>query len=309
MNEQQVILLMPNATEIIIDVSLVRRLITSQFPRWADLTIKPVEPGGWDNRTFLLGENMSVRLPSAVQYTANVEKEQHWLPKLAPLLPLQISAPLAMGKPGEGYPWHWSVYKWLDGNTAAIERIDNLPQFATQLGEFLAALQRIDAAGGPLAGAHNFYRGGLLSTYEAETRNAIRILSDKIDADAVTAVWNTALASTWHETPVWVHGDVAFDNLLIVNGKLSAVIDFGGINVGDPACDLVIAWTLFRGESRDAFRAALALDNDTWARARGWALWKALIICALLPGINPLRVEESWQTIDEVLADHKESLN
>lgn len=195
--------------------------------------------------------------------------------------------------------------KWLEGETAIIERINSLPRFATKLGEFLAALQRIDATGGPLAGTHNFYRGEPLATYDTDTRQAIEILGNKIDVDAVTAVWNTALASTWQRTPVWVHGDVAFDNLLVVNGELSAVIDFGVMGIGDPACDLVIAWTFFKGESRDAFRAALPLDNDTWARARGWALWKALIICAPLPGINPLRVEESWRTIEAVLNDHK----
>ena len=296
---------MPHTDELQIDTSLVQRLIAGQFPQWAELPIKKVEPGGWDNRTFNLGDHMSVRIPSAEKYAEKVEKEQYWLLKLAPLLPLQIPSPLAIGEPAEGYPWQWSIYKWLDGEIASQECIHSLLQFATNLGEFLVALQKIDAAGGPLAGAHNFYRGGNLATYDAEARRAVEILGNKIDVKAVTEVWNAALASTWQSAPVWVHGDVAFDNLLVVNGELSAVIDFGGMGVGDPACDLVIAWTLFKGESRDAFRAAIPLDNDTWARARGWALWKALIICAPLPGINPLRVEESWRMINEVLADHK----
>jgi aminoglycoside phosphotransferase (APT) family kinase protein len=294
---------MKNTSKIQIDIALVHRLITEQFPQWAELPIKPVELSGWDNRTFHLGEHMSVRLPSAADYAKKVEQEQRWLPKLAPLLPLQIPVPLAMGEPSAGYPWQWSIYKWLDGKTASIDRINNLCQFATTLGDFLCALQKIDTNGGPLAGAHNFYRGGLLTTYDAEARQAIKTLGDDIDVDAVTTVWNEALASTWPSAPVWVHGDVAIGNLLVVNGHLNAIIDFGCMGVGDPACDLVLAWTFFKGDSRDAFRAAIPLDNDTWARGRGWALWKALITCAA-PGTDPIKATESWRVIDEVLADH-----
>jgi aminoglycoside phosphotransferase (APT) family kinase protein len=151
---------MTHTNKMHINIPLVRRLIATQFPQWADLAIKPVEFGGWDNRTFHLGEHMSVRLPSAAEYASKVEKEQYWLLKLAPFLPLPIPVPLAQGKPAEGYPWDWSVYRWLDGETASLERIDDLSQFAVSLGEFLTALQRIDASTGPAVGAHNFYRGG-----------------------------------------------------------------------------------------------------------------------------------------------------
>jgi len=295
----------PSTDKIHIDVSLVRRLIATQFPQWGDLPIKPVKFGGWDNRTFHLGEQMLVRLPSAACYSPQVEKEHLWLPKLAPLLPLPIPVPLAMGKPAEGYPWHWSIYRWLDGETASIERIADLREFATALAEFLVALQRIDTTGGPMAGPHNFYRGGPLATYDAETRKAIVILGDKIDADLATTAWNAALASTWQGSPVWVHGDIGISNLLVEKGELNAVIDFGSLGVGDPACDLVIAWEWLKGESRDAFHAALPLDNATWTRGRGWALWKALIVYAHLPGTNPLEIENSKRILDEVLADHK----
>jgi aminoglycoside phosphotransferase (APT) family kinase protein len=296
---------MQNTDIVSIDVSLVQRLIAEQFPEWADLPVKPVEFSGWDNRTFHLGEHMTVRLPSDEEYSQQVEKEQFWLPKLAPQLPLPIPTPLAMGKPGEGYPCHWSIYSWIDGNTASIERIVALRQFATALAEFLVALQRCDATGGPLAGPHNFYRGGDLATYDAETRQAISILGNKIDADIVTEVWNTALASTWSRSPVWVHGDVAIGNLLVHKGQLSAVIDFGQLCIGDPACDLAIAWTFFIEESRDAFRAAIPLDSATWERARGWTLWKALIVYAGLPGTNLLEAEKSKLIIDEILEDHR----
>jgi aminoglycoside phosphotransferase (APT) family kinase protein len=296
---------MPNIDMVRINVALVRQLIATQFPEWADLPIKPVEYSGWDNRTFHLGEHMTVRLPSSADYSKQVEMEQYWLPKLAPKLPLPIPTPLAMGKSSEEYPWHWSIYNWLDGNTASIDRINNLGQFATALAEFLVALQHCDATGGPIAGAHNFYRGGNLTIYDAETRQAIAILGDKIDVDTVTELWNEALVSTWTSPPVWVHGDIAIGNLLVKNGQLSAIIDFGQLCIGDPACDLVIAWTFFDEESRDIFRTAIPLDSATWARSRGWALWKALIVCAGLPGTNPLEVEKSKRIIDKVLADYR----
>jgi len=294
----------PSPDEVHIDTALVRRLIAAQFPQWADLPIRPVEVGGVDNRTFHLGPRMTVRLPSAARYTLQVEKEHRWLPKLAPLLPLPIPVPLAKGAPAEGYPWQWSVYRWLEGETATIERIADLGEFATTLAEFLIALRRIDPTGGPPPGQHNFFRGGPLTVYEAETRQALAALDGKIDTGAASAVWEAALAATWHGPPVWFHGDVAAGNLLLGDGRLSAVIDFGTSGVGDPSCDLAIAWTLFEGTSRDAFRAALQLDDATWARGRGWTLWKALITLAEHVDTDPLEAERARHVIYEVLADH-----
>jgi aminoglycoside phosphotransferase (APT) family kinase protein len=271
-----------------IDAALVRQLIAAQFPQWAQLPITPVEPNGWDNRTFRLGAAMSVRLPSAPGYVAQVAKEQRWLPRLAAQLPLPIPVPLAQGQPSAAYPWPWSVYRWLDGETAYAAPIADLPAFAADVARFLRALQRIDATDGPLAGEHSFYRGGPLTVYDAETRAAIAALAGKIDTQAAAALWETALAATFGGPPVWVHGDVAAGNLLVQGGRLAAVIDFGCCAVGDPACDLVLAWTFLDAESRAAFRATLGADDATWARARGWALWKALI---LLAGANTNAVE------------------
>jgi aminoglycoside phosphotransferase (APT) family kinase protein len=257
------------ATQVDIQPSLIRALIAAQFPHWAQLPIEAVASGGWDNRTFHLGHEMIVRLPSAVRYAAQVEKEQRWLPKLAPLLPLPVPVPLAKGVPGQGYPWHWSIYRWLEGEVASSVRCADLRQFAITLAEFLRALQRIDSAGGPAPGPHNFYRGGSLEIYDAQTREAIRDLAGTIDRRAVTAVWDEALRTRWRGRPVWVHGDVSAGNLLVTGGRLNAVIDFGSSGVGDPACDLTIAWTFFSGESREAFRNALSLNKDTWSRGRG----------------------------------------
>jgi len=288
-----------------ISTALVEQLISEQFPQWADLPIRPVEFGGWDNRTFHLGDDMNVRLPSAAHYALQVEKEQHWLPRLAPYLPLRIPAPLAIGRPGRGYPWHWSVYRWLPGETATHAPIADLGSFATTLGEFLTALQRIDARSGPPPGQHNFFRGGPLAVYDHETRRALEALEGRIDVATARVVWELALGSAWNNAPVWFHGDVASGNLLVENGQLSAVIDFGTSGVGDPACDLSISWTMFDETSRAAFRDALPLDEETWARGRGWTLWKALIVAAEMPGTDRREIEKSRRVIDAVLSDHR----
>lgn len=174
---------MSHVDTVFIDVSLVRELIAMQFPKWKDLPITPVKSSGWDNSTFHLGDHISIRLPCAESYAAQVEKEHKWLPILAPLLPVQIPAPIAMGNATKRYPWPWSIYHWLEGDTASKERIKDLPQFAIALAEFLVALQRCDASGGPAAGAQNFYRGGLLAIYDEQTRQAITILGNEIDTE------------------------------------------------------------------------------------------------------------------------------
>lgn len=289
----------------LIDASLVHYLVANQFPQWKDLPVKSVAHGGWDNRTFHLGNDMLVRMPSGAEYAPKVAKEQYWLPKLAPQLPLPIPVPLAMGMPAEGYPYHWSIYRWLDGESAAVGHINNLSDFATDLAQFLIALQQIDTSGGPTPGPDTTSRGGPLKIYDGETQQALDILKDKIDIDAATEIWQAALATTWQRPPVWVHGDVSADNLLVKDGKLSAVIDFGGLVVGDPACDLAIAWTFFEGESREVFRKAIALDTGTWARGRGWALWKALIVAAGLTETNAAVNAECWNVIDIIINEHK----
>lgn len=300
---------MPDSDKILIDALLVRRLIAKQFPQWVDLSIKPVAVGGWDNRTFHLGDQMLVRMPSAEEYAMKVEKEQLWLPRLAPLLPLSIPTPLAMGEPGEGYPWRWSIYRWIEGETAAFTHIADLNDFAIHLAKFLIALQRIDTTDGPLPGPGNFSYIGGLAVYDDETRRAIAILKNKIDSVVATQIWERALETTWKRAPVWVHGDISAGNLLVQKGKLSAVIDFGGLAIGDPACDLVIAWKFFQGKSREVFRERLLLDIGTWDRARGWALWKALIVEAGLTNTNAVEIAQSWRTLEEVLADYKRSLD
>ncbi|GAA0954036.1 aminoglycoside phosphotransferase family protein [Kribbella koreensis] len=273
-----------------IDAGLVRRLIKAQFPQWSELPITPVKVDGWDNRTYRLGDALTVRLPTAAGYAPAVDKEDEWLPRLAPQLPVAVPEPVGKGVPGEGYAFNWSIRRWLEGSTASVDRIDDLPGFAVSVASFIRALQRCDATGGPAGGAHSFFRGASPVHYDDGTRQALVRLADQVDVAACTEVWEAAIGSSFAGPPVWFHGDIAHGNLLVVDGRLSAVIDFGTSGVGDPACDLVIAWTMFSGESREAFRRTVAQDAGTWARARGWALWKALIT-------------DDLHVVEQVLAD------
>jgi aminoglycoside phosphotransferase (APT) family kinase protein len=260
-----------------IDVSVPRRLIDTQFPQWTDLPIEPVELDGWDNRTFRLGDELSIRLPSGEWYAKQVAKEQRWLPVLAPRLPLPIPAPVAQGQPDEGFPYPWSVYRWLEGEVASPATVADAAELATTLARFLVALQGADARDGPEPGEHNFHRGAHPSVYADETHRAIAALGGEIPREAAERLWENAMRTRWEGDPVWFHGDVAAGNLLVRDGRLAAVLDFGSSGVGDPACDMVIAWTFLSGESRDRFRAERGVDAATWERGRAWALWKSLI--------------------------------
>jgi aminoglycoside phosphotransferase (APT) family kinase protein len=292
---------------------VVATLVAAQFPQWADLPVAPVALDGWDNTTFRLGDDLSVRLPSADGYVPQIEKEHRWLPVLARALPLPIPEPVAVGRPTQTFPRPWSIYRWIDGEHATLDRIADLDEFAVDLGRFLRALYAIDTVEGPRAGAHSFHRGGSVDVWDEQTRASIEMLADEIDREPATEVWEAALASHWHGAPVWVHGDVAPSNLLVEEGRLSAVIDFGCSAVGDPACDLVIAWTFFSGNSSAAFRQTVELDDATWARGRGWALWKAVINLANErrggPSADAGARRAGWSqnthaVIDAVIADH-----
>jgi aminoglycoside phosphotransferase (APT) family kinase protein len=286
-----------HADEIDIDASLVTRLLAAQFPRWAHLPVEPVPSAGTDNALFRLGDDLAVRLPRVSWATGQVEKDQRWLPRLAPHLPLAVPAPLGRGLPGDGYPWTWGVYRWLDGVEATLDRLADPRAAAIELARFLVALQGIDTTGGPASSS----RGGPLARRNRETREAIAALDDEVDIDAVTAAWEEALAApAWSGPPVWVHGDLAPGNLLVVGGRLAAVIDFAAVSVGDPACELLVAWNLFTGDSRAAFLAELGIDDDSWARGRGWALSVALIQLPYYLHTNPALVANARHVISEV---------
>jgi aminoglycoside phosphotransferase (APT) family kinase protein len=287
-----------------ITAGLVSRLVTTQFPEWAELPVRPVEADGWDNATFRLGDTMSVRLPSAEHYVEAVAKEHRWLPILAPQLPLPIPQPLAIGAPGSGFPWPWSVYRWIDGTPVTTETITDLPQFAADLADFLAALYTIDPAGGPPPGTHNFFRGGPLTVYDGETREQLATLTGHLDTALAAEVWQAGLQAAWRGSPVWFHGDAQPGNLLLDHGRLSAVLDFGTCGIGDPACDITIAWTFLSGDSSRVFRERLPLDSATWARGRGWAIWKATKVLAAALDNDPQDAAFTTDVIQKILTDH-----
>ena len=288
-----------HADEVHTDVPLVRRLLAAQFPKWADLPIRSVPSAGTDNALYRVGDDMVVRLPRIHWAVESVEKEHQWLPRLAPLLPVAVPVPLGKGMPGEGYPWQWSIYRWLEGENPTVGGVADSGSLARDLAMFIAALQRVDPSNGPAAG-----RGVPLAMREAPTRAAIEALDGMIDTDATTAAWDAAVRTPeWPGPAVWLHGDLAPGNVLLVNGRLSAVIDWGGLGVGDPACELAVAWNLLSADTRNIFRAALGVDDSTWARGRGWALSVALIQLPYYRETNPVLAANARHVIHEVLDD------
>lgn len=262
----------------IISELLVKQLIKDQFPQWQSLNIKKVATSGWDNCTFHLGEDKLVRLPSATGYAAQVDKEHQWLPFLANNLDIAIPKPLNKGEPSAEYPWRWSIYAWIKG-----ERLDAFPKeqeflesVAISLARFFRQFHVISTQDGPVAGTHNYFRGAELAVYEDDFQSNLKVCKNEIDIVLVKKIWEQAISTCWQTSPVWVHGDISPGNLLIEDAKLKAVIDFGCLGVGDPACDLMIAWTYFTKESRSVFKKYLKLDQGTWIRGMGWALWKCL---------------------------------
>ena len=295
-----------HADEVETDVALVGRLLAAQFPRWAGLPLMPVASAGTDNAIYRLGHDLAVRLPRIHWAVDQVAKEAYWLPRLGPHLPLAVPEPLVIGRPGAGYPWPWGVYRWLPGQQATLDALSDPHRAAAELARFLLALQRLDPAGGPDARAHGL-RGAPLASRDADVRAALVALDGLIDTTAATAVWDAALrAPDWQRAPVWFHGDFLPGNVLVRDGHPSAVIDFGGLGVGDPACDLMIAWGLFAGQSRVAFRAALGVDEATWTRGRGHALAQAVIFIPYYLDTNPAGVAQARRALAEVLSEPME---
>jgi aminoglycoside phosphotransferase (APT) family kinase protein len=293
-----------HADELETDAAFVRRLLTAQCPHWASLPIEPVPSGGTDNALYRLGDAMVVRLPRRERTAATLAKERRWLPTLAPHLPIAVPQPVADGMPTEDYPWRWSVYRWLEGEDATTQPLADLHQAALELAAFIEALESIDPVGGPPPGEHNFFRGGPLAARDAAVRASIVALEPELDVAAVTAGWDEALrAPTWMRPPVWIHGDLDARNVLVQGGRITGVIDWGGLGVGDPACDVMVAWKLFSGEARERFRTALCVDDATWTRSRGWALSQALIALAYYTDeTNPVLVREARRWLSEAIA-------
>lgn len=295
-----------------VDADIVAQLLREQFPQWADLAIRPVELDGWDNATFRLGDEMSVRLPRFETCVPQIEKEHRWLPVLARHVPLPIPTPVAMGAPGCGFPWPWSVYQWIDGEPAALAGVRDLDRLADDLAGFLAALHQVSTDGGPIPGPDSYHRGGPIALFDDATRATIDQLERRIDTAGALEVWDAAISSPSDGRVVWVHGDMTASNFIVRHDRVCGVIDFGCSAIGDAACDLTLAWTTFEGSSRRRFMQTVPVDGAAWARGRGWALWKAVIALPRLPDDHPrndgTRFGWRWTArgvVDQIIADFR----
>ncbi|QQR48943.1 aminoglycoside phosphotransferase family protein [bacterium] len=289
-----------HANEIIINDLLVRQLVREQFPAWANLPLERVVSMGTDNAIYRLGTDMCVRLPRIPSTAAQIEKELHWLPRLVPLLPLAIPEVVGTGKPNADYPFCWVILSWREGeNLSSVPAID-MDWVARDLANFLRALQNIEVAEDALPAL----RGAPLATQDYEMRNALALLQGAIDTEKIMAIWEQCLvAPAWNKPSLLVHGDLLPANLLIQDGRLSLVIDFGLLGVGDPAIDLLPAWSIFSTDTRETFRILLAVDDATWMRGKGWALSIAVIIVPYYQHTNPELVAVAHRMIKEIFAD------
>ena len=279
---------------------LVRRLVAKRFPRWARLPLTPVRSAGTDNALYRLGDELVVRLPRTAGAVRSIETEQRWLPRLAPLLPIAVPQLLGTGVAGDSFPYPWSVYRWLPGADLVDEPGVDLADAARRLGRFVAVLRRLDTTGAPAS-----FRGGPVGARDAEVRATIDALAadGTVDAGAATAAWRTACtAGPWRGPPVWLHADLHPANLLGRGGRLAAVIDFGGLGIGDPACDLLPAWTLLTAGTRDLFRAEADVDDATWLRGRGWGLYLGLGAMHVYRDTNPVLAAIGRRAVTEAIA-------
>jgi aminoglycoside phosphotransferase (APT) family kinase protein len=284
--------------EVDIDADLAGRLVAEQFPQLADLPVRAVPSTGTVNAIYRLGDRLCARLPRVRTWARDLDKEWRWLPRLAPRLSLRVPEPVARGRPTDSYPFSWAIYGWIDGQQYADALVDDERRAAGELAQFVRELRRIDPAGAPRGGRRP------LRELDTATRSAIESARGVIDSDAATAAWERALqAPAWTGAPVWIHCDLLRPNLLVRDGRLCPVIDFGGAGIGDPAADVIAAWSVFGRAGRGVFRAALEVDDGTWNRARGFALHQAALIIPYYGETNPGFVAPAKRTIEEILAD------
>lgn len=285
------------------DITTASTLIAAQFPHWADLPLTPVASAGTDNALFRLGADLMLRLPKAEWAPPLIAREAEILPRLANRLPLAIPELVAIGTPSAAFPHPWSILRWIEGESAGAAALDTV-ESATTLARFVRTLQNIEPAPGLAAGPANNFRGTPLTTRDKQARAAIAALGHEIDAPAATRLWGEALATPLHEGPgVWVHGDIHPGNVLTRLGRLAAVIDWGCAGIGDPAVDLMPAWSIFSGAARAAFRKAIDADAPTWTRARGWTLSVSVIALAYYRDKNPTIAAATRRDIAELLDD------
>jgi aminoglycoside phosphotransferase (APT) family kinase protein len=286
--------------EVPIDSELVTRLLRDQFPEWSDLPLARVESGGTVNAIYRLGPEMAIRLPLAEWGIESLHREFVWAPRLAPHLPLEVPRPLVRGEAGHGYPFPWSIHRWIEGHIALPEHLGDAALAALDVAGFVRALQAVDTAGAPA----NTHRGGPLAAANVATRAAIEACEGLIETAAVLKIWERALgAPPWDRPAVWTHGDLWYSNLLVVGGRVTAVLDFGGAGAGDPAIDTLPAWSLCDSMTRPLFRSEIGVDDATWERGRGWAVSMAAQALPYYLDANPVIVGNARRMIDQLLIE------
>ena len=287
-----------HADEVEVSALLVQQLVESQLPNLSDLDVCRIDSIGTVNAMFRLGSDLCVRLPINPGWADDLNRELLWLDHLRPHLPLSIPEPVATGDPGLGYPFRWAVYRWLEGSVYSEELIADETESAKSLASFIRDLQRIDASGAPASGRPP------LRELDAATRWAIEAIGESDPDSPLTDAWEISLATpAWDGVPVWRHCDLLPSNLLLDEGHLNAVIDFGSVGIGDPAADVIAAWTVFGSSGRAAFREQLDIDSTTWDRARGFALHQALLIIPYYSTSNPDFAAMARRAVREILSE------
>jgi aminoglycoside phosphotransferase (APT) family kinase protein len=284
--------------EIEIDEGLIRVLLRAQYPDLAEQPLRIVAHG-WDNVLARLGDELLVRLPRRALAAPLIVHEQRWLPELAPHLPLPVPAPIRCGLPGTGFPWAWSIVPWFAGATAASTAPADPDAAADTLAAFLTALNRP----APIDAPANRFRGVPLGARQDNVTAALTLLGSAVDQQAVCRAWDAACALPPYDgPPLWIHGDLHPGNLIVRDGAIAAVVDFGDLTGGDPATDLAVAWMLFSADTRARFRAALGHGEATWRRAAGNALAHALA-CLSRSADTPWLAAVGRRTLAAVLGD------
>jgi aminoglycoside phosphotransferase (APT) family kinase protein len=286
-----------HADEVETDVALVRRLLEEQFPEYVALPLQPVAESGTVNALYRLGDELAVRIPrNRPSSWSGLARELDWLPRLAPLLPVRVPVPVARGRPSGEYPHEWAIFEWLPGENPVPGDVPDA--LAEELADLVRTLHAVELEGGPPAARRS------PEQMDEFTRRNLLALEDELDTARAEAIWNETLAvPEWPQPPVWIHCDLMPGNLLLLDDRLGAVIDWEGAGMGDPAVDLIVAWNVLPPSGRQIFRDAVGYDDDTWARGRGWALATGLGGIPYYRDTFPEFAANSRRTVDQVLEE------
>ncbi|MBC9822782.1 aminoglycoside phosphotransferase family protein [Terrabacter sp. MAHUQ-38] len=295
--------------EVALGEHVIRGLLREQRPEWAELPLAPAG-AGTDNSLYRLGDDLLLRLPRTPGTAGAVAKEQRWLPRLAPDLPVAVPEPVHEGRPGPGYPLAWSVYRWIEGDEIREDTVEDWAALGRDLAGFVAALQSVDLMGARRAGDLSSYRGGAPADIDGFVRGSLagcRLLVEHeglaLDVDRLEALWRDAVGLPAPASEhVWLHSDLKPTNLLVRDGRLAAVIDFGGLSIGHPDAEHAPQWDL-PAPARDAYRERLGLEDLTWRRARAWALAVGVSGVPYYWDTYPAFVDECLRRLHNVLAD------